>query len=176
MVEAGKVPITFITGNKKKLEDFREFANTLKQRAVGLATNQCEVNGKRMMLRAFAKKVDVYQMSSDFMIIIDPVITSTKGMPRIVEEGCLTWDVEKYKIAAERYPEITVSYYSMDGVKRSKTVNGFEAQVWQHEIDHLNGVEEHILPIGAPKPATKKIHRNDPCYCGSGKKFKKCCM
>ncbi len=23
---------------------------------------------------------------------------------------------------------------------------------------------------------TKKIGRNDPCYCGSGKKYKKCCL
>jgi uncharacterized protein YecA (UPF0149 family) len=22
---------------------------------------------------------------------------------------------------------------------------------------------------------SKKIGRNDPCYCGSGKKYKKCC-
>jgi len=25
-------------------------------------------------------------------------------------------------------------------------------------------------------PATKNLGRNDPCNCGSGKKFKKCCM
>ena len=28
----------------------------------------------------------------------------------------------------------------------------------------------------APKPAqSEKIGRNDPCKCGSGKKYKKCC-
>ncbi|MFZ4547159.1 MAG: SEC-C metal-binding domain-containing protein [Bacteroidales bacterium] len=26
-----------------------------------------------------------------------------------------------------------------------------------------------------PVPAAPKIGRNDPCTCGSGKKFKKCC-
>jgi uncharacterized protein YecA (UPF0149 family) len=25
-------------------------------------------------------------------------------------------------------------------------------------------------------PEFRKIGRNDPCWCGSGKKFKKCCM
>lgn len=29
-----------------------------------------------------------------------------------------------------------------------------------------------IAPIIAPK----KIGRNEPCHCGSGKKYKKCCM
>ena len=26
-----------------------------------------------------------------------------------------------------------------------------------------------------PKLAEKKIGRNEPCYCGSGKKYKHCC-
>ncbi|GBE04939.1 hypothetical protein BMS3Abin10_00558 [bacterium BMS3Abin10] len=30
------------------------------------------------------------------------------------------------------------------------------------------------LPLGSATPA-KKIGRNDPCQCGSGKKYKKCC-
>ena len=35
-----------------------------------------------------------------------------------------------------------------------------------------------LAPAGqvVARPASKqKIGRNDPCYCGSGKKFKKCC-
>ena len=34
------------------------------------------------------------------------------------------------------------------------------------------------LPREAPEPvrATNNIGRNDPCHCGSGKKFKKCCL
>ena len=40
---------------------------------------------------------------------------------------------------------------------------------------------EPVLPQPAPEPiapirrAAKKVGRNDPCPCGSGKKFKKCC-
>jgi preprotein translocase subunit SecA len=32
-------------------------------------------------------------------------------------------------------------------------------------------------PVEAPKPvrAGAKVGRNDPCPCGSGKKYKKCC-
>jgi uncharacterized protein YecA (UPF0149 family) len=29
--------------------------------------------------------------------------------------------------------------------------------------------------VAAPKVTTPKIGRNEPCPCGSGKKFKKCC-
>lgn len=30
--------------------------------------------------------------------------------------------------------------------------------------------------IRLPKKASAKIGRNEPCSCGSGKKFKKCCI
>jgi peptide deformylase len=47
----------------------------------------------------------------------------------------------------------------------------------QHEIDHLYGKtildrEDKLEPM----QVKKKIGRNDPCYCGSGKKYKKCCI
>lgn len=35
---------------------------------------------------------------------------------------------------------------------------------------------QHLL--NPPQPATRSVHigRNDPCSCGSGKKYKKCCL
>jgi len=38
------------------------------------------------------------------------------------------------------------------------------------DCDH-DHVHEHQEPIRRAQP---KIGRNDPCHCGSGKKFKKC--
>ena len=34
-------------------------------------------------------------------------------------------------------------------------------------------VEAAVLPAAEAKPV--KVGRNDPCPCGSGKKYKKCC-
>ncbi|MEO1625865.1 MAG: SEC-C metal-binding domain-containing protein [Bacteroidota bacterium] len=31
-------------------------------------------------------------------------------------------------------------------------------------------------PVSPPAAKAKKLGRNDPCFCGSGKKYKKCCM
>ena len=52
-----------------------------------------------------------------------------------------------------------------------------EAICIQHEIDHLMGNTIHDRE-NKPKPiVTKKsIGRNEPCYCGSGKKYKRCCL
>jgi preprotein translocase subunit SecA len=41
---------------------------------------------------------------------------------------------------------------------------------------HYSGQEENLPPPAAPMVAKKeKIGRNQPCPCGSGKKYKKCC-
>jgi uncharacterized protein YchJ len=65
----------------------------------------------------------------------------------------------------------------MDGEHiKGKTYKGFEGQIWQHEINHLNGVEENVVVMNAPEPTPLKIERNQLCPCGSGLKYKKCCL
>ena len=44
----------------------------------------------------------------------------------------------------------------------------------RYELDPVFGPEGEIL-IDEPVVAPAKVGRNDPCPCGSGKKFKKCC-
>ena len=45
-------------------------------------------------------------------------------------------------------------------------------------LDKVIKVFEYLHPLVYPKPIINKnrIKRNDPCFCGSNKKFKKCCM
>ena len=43
-------------------------------------------------------------------------------------------------------------------------------------VDSSNEKKENIKPIKIdPKYVGKKMSRNEPCFCGSGKKYKKCC-
>jgi len=46
------------------------------------------------------------------------------------------------------------------------------------EPDKTEDISEVQRLLNPPKPkqADPKVGRNDPCPCGSGKKFKKCCM
>ena len=60
--------------------------------------------------------------------------------------------------------------------ERSRFVR--EAETWRY-VDGEFIEEEQPAPTpaapAAPAPAKGKVGRNDPCPCGSGKKFKKCC-
>ena len=43
-------------------------------------------------------------------------------------------------------------------------------------VKQLPGMDDELLPPpAAPIVAQDKHNRNDPCPCGSGKKYKKCC-
>lgn len=168
----------YISANKEELMAFLQYAET-RENAVGLAANQCMImpendysKGWRFMKRAFALK-DL--QSRYWSLIIDPVITKTEGMVTKKSEGCLTWGPEK-QIIADRVKHIYVSYYQSNGVfVENEKVSDFEAQIWQHEINHLNGVPEQIMGLDYRLPSVK-IQRNDPCPCNSGKKFKNCCI
>jgi uncharacterized protein YecA (UPF0149 family) len=42
--------------------------------------------------------------------------------------------------------------------------------------EHLDGIEERESdPVSMPVKSGPSIGRNDPCPCGSGSKYKKCC-
>ena len=45
------------------------------------------------------------------------------------------------------------------------------------QIPSVNKIdfEKESTPEPAPRATTSKVGRNDPCPCGSGKKYKKCC-
>lgn len=44
-----------------------------------------------------------------------------------------------------------------------------------HKIDDPEGYESEINEL-VDSPKKRKLGRNEPCYCGSGKKYKRCCL
>ena len=65
--------------------------------------------------------------------------------------------------------------------RRKEVVAAFEKNGWKYRIELDPGKPEDVSDLtrllNPPKPATaeKKVGRNEPCPCGSGKKFKNCC-
>jgi len=160
----------YIKKHEDSLDDFLEFILD-QENAAGLAANQVSIDGIRFMVRAFAlKNLD----NNMWSIIINPIIKEYIGINEMKTEGCLTW--KGRKIIANRYRAVKVEYYDFMGNKHIETYKGFVGQIWQHEINHLNGIPETVVENNYPNPQPLKIGRNDPCPCLSGKKYKKCCL
>ena len=53
-------------------------------------------------------------------------------------EGCLS--VPSMRGLVPRYSQITVRYFDQQGNEQQKELTGFIARIFQHELDHLNGL------------------------------------
>ena len=54
------------------------------------------------------------------------------------EEGCLS--IPEIRIISERFDKIKIRYFDAEGKKIKKPLSGFMSRMFQHELDHLNGV------------------------------------
>ena len=153
------------------VESFLRFCYNNKK-AIGLASNQTSYSGDRISERFFA--IRSFDDLNKWELIINPELKSVNGDKETKVEKCLTWPGKD--ITSERYSTIVVSYSDINGNKiKGRIIEEFEAQVWQHEINHLDGIAETVTSH-TYKREVKKAGRNDPCPCGSGKKYKKCCQ
>ncbi len=73
-----------------------------------------------------------------FSVFINPEIAKSEGEPTEELEGCLS--VRDIYGSVARYPKVKVKALNLDGKPVRVTATGFLARVFQHEIDHTNGV------------------------------------
>ncbi len=83
--------------------------------------------------------------------VINPEIISETG-EQLGEEGCLSVPGEYENV--RRAENITIKAMNENGETYTMDASGFLARVFQHEIDHLNGV----LFIDKLPSFKKKIH------------------
>jgi len=109
-----------------------------KSGGVGIAAPQVGIN-KNII---FVKRLD--KQGSPFEVYLNPVINATTHNTITFNgDGCLSIPGVYGKTV--RWPSISVSYYLLNGKKYSEVVYGysytqFTAIIFQHEIDHLNGI------------------------------------
>lgn len=96
--------------------------------ALGLAANQCG-----LPYRAFAL------WSNPSMVCFNPKIIDSSNETISLEEGCLSFPGVLVKI--KRPTIIKVRYAEPNGNIVTKKLIGITARAFQHELDHLNGIE-----------------------------------
>lgn len=73
-----------------------------------------------------------------FSVFINPVITKYEGLIREDYEGCLS--VPDIYGKVPRYTKVRIKALDSNGRELRLTAEGFLARVFQHEIDHTNGI------------------------------------
>ncbi|WP_087025204.1 peptide deformylase [Thaumasiovibrio subtropicus] len=71
-------------------------------------------------------------------LMINPELLSHGEEKELGWEGCLS--VPERRGEVYRYRDIVVRYQNVDGESVTVSLNGFVARIFQHELDHLDGV------------------------------------
>jgi len=152
---------------------------------IGLAANQVGIDAS----------VAVVNVREPIILINPKIIQQWGDVPYY--EGCLSFP--KKSVQTKRFKNVIMTTEQEDGKlyfsgesnpidgkgsweKQEHNENDAEIRLLesicvQHEIDHLNGIVcmDRRIDLTVIREEVK-IGRNDLCHCGSGKKYKKCCM
>lgn len=130
----------------------------------GLTANQIGSN----------KRVGFIRYAGKEYRLLNTRIVEVESSTVIYGEGCLS--LPGKTVNTERYSTIIIEDEILGQMRLTMSKDGLLPIIFQHEIDHMNGktiIDRKRLPI---RRNTSKIGRNQPCPCGSGKKYKKCCL
>ena len=101
-----------------------------------LAANRAECVGMAANMIGVKKRVIIVNMGLIDVVMFNPVLVK-KDSPYETEESCLSLvGVRK----TTRYQNIEVEYLDMNWKKQSVKLEGWTAQICQHELDHLEGI------------------------------------
>ena len=176
--------VTLEEGEKIATELF-EILNKRKD-GIGVAANQVGIDAA----------VAVVNVREPIVLINPEIVSRETEIP--FYEGCLSFPGKG--VNTKRYETVEVTSDNVDGTiifsgvdtgeeargtwesekhtyqVKDRDLRILEAVCVQHEIDHLNGLVCMDRKIDTTYRAEKKPGRNEPCYCGSGRKYKKCCI
>ena len=112
-----------------------------------------------------------------YTFMCNPVIEKWDDPKIFKGEGCLSYP-KKHKDTI-RFNTVTVRYQDVlmgELDEKALMLEGVEAVIAQHEVDHMDGMI-FLDRVKKTQPImSTKVGRNVHCPCGSGKKFKKCCI
>lgn len=100
----------------------------IKHKGFGLSANQC----------GFRYRVFVMGHGENFISCFNPKILSVETEEERMAEGCLSFPFMELMIS--RPKAIEVEYFDFTGTKHTAKFTGLTARVFQHELDHMNGI------------------------------------
>ena len=106
--------------------------NMFHHEGCGLSANQIGMD-----VRAFAMVRDIEY--NDVIVCFNPRIVTRSDECVWCEEGCLSFPDQFINV--QRPDKIIVKYEDEEGKDHKITLSGFASRVFQHEFDHLNGID-----------------------------------
>lgn len=143
------------------LENELAYANKLGKNGIGLAAPQIGI----------AKNIAIIRLGSTNLDLVNCTLYKGYDPITFTDEGCLSFPGRLE--TTTRFQEVHIKNNLKEPHEFIAT--GFLAVACQHELDHLNSKLFMDYKIDKPEIKKVKVGPNQPCICGSNKKYKKCC-
>jgi peptide deformylase len=123
---------------------------------VGLAAPQVAI-GERIIVVEYDEDDEVEDSPKKLYAVINPEITRASQETELGIEGCLS--IPGLVGEVERFEAVTVKGQNKHGQPVTIKAKGWLARIFQHEIDHLNGVlfTDRATRVWQPKPDDDEV-------------------
>ncbi len=123
---------------KNTIKEIFDFINSQSDGA-GLSAPQIGINKRFFIVSPqVLKQLKKKDYEQDDLVFINPIIKNHSKEKEWGEEGCFS--VRWYYGNVERFKKITIEAYNLKGEKKIWQASDFLARLFQHEIDHLDGI------------------------------------
>jgi peptide deformylase len=119
-------PIKNIDGQVKEIAD-RMTEVMYANKGIGLAAPQIGI----------LSQIFIVDIGEGCKVLINPEILGGEG-ESVMEEGCLS--LPTIEVPVKRMEKVFIRGWNLEGKEVSLELFGFPGRVYQHEIDHLNGI------------------------------------
>ncbi len=135
---------------RQKCKPIRRFDKRLQQLAedmietmqaaqgVGLAAPQVGITERLIVVQMPEEGFEDDPQAGKLFVVVNPEIVRARGDLVADDEGCLS--IPGYIGEVERYSMVTVQGFDVQGRRFRLKAYDYLARIFQHEIDHLNGV------------------------------------
>lgn len=100
---------------------------------VGIAAPQVGILKNIIWVQRFDKE------NFPFEVYLNPKITKYSSEKQVFREGCLSIPNRVDTVRTRAY-NIIIEYDNINAEHKTETVEGFTSIIFQHEVDHLNGI------------------------------------
>ncbi|HVM70279.1 MAG TPA: peptide deformylase [Anaerolineales bacterium] len=148
-------PVTRFDADLQTLVD--DMIDTMREApGVGLAAPQVGVS-ERVIVVEYVEDEEAEDAPKKLYVMVNPEIKKFSEEKEMGIEGCLS--VPGWQGEVERALEVTVKGQTRRGQPMKVKAKGWMARIFQHEIDHLNGVvfTDLATRVWKPKPEEPQL-------------------
>jgi len=141
----------------RKSDPVRSFGPELEELAAGMLRLMKESKGVGLAAPQVGVNLRLFVMNSgregdEDRVYVNPVLSSPSG-DQEGEEGCLS--LPKIYINVLRADHMVLEAQDLRGNPIREEQSGYVSRIWQHEVDHLNG----ITLVDRMGPVSRMAHR-----------------